>query len=119
MNLSQMLHDKTSPNKWMSDGIFQSLLENKKLEVVSESEYGYHCKYNNYGIHFCMDDSNDLLVIHFGKQSKDWIELEPTDDQINEMRSLLTKIELKVDLEAESGYIDHYYDNGVSRKDFY
>lgn len=114
----QTLHNLTSPNKEMPGDVFDLLMELAKLEHSSDTDYYFKSKHGNYEILFGTDGEH-VSVDTFGfKSNHGWVELEYTDAQFSAMKR---KIESVPDRREEQTdyYKDPYFENGVSRKDFY
>lgn len=109
----------TTPHWQIFKEVFSSLMSNVKFARLNENEFEYRGKHNNYEIGFGLINGNlDVDVFGF-THKKEWIELEPTDLQINEMKTILDKVDLKDIKEPDSRYVDYYKENGVNMRDFY
>lgn len=114
----QELFNLTAPTKQMPENVFLELINKAILEIHSENEFSFEAKHSNYEIDFYMSD-NQMHIECFGFNKNGWIELEPTDSQMEQMKSKLEAVEIVQDIEPDSGYIDYYFENGVSRENFY
>lgn len=119
---AQKLFNLTSPSKEMPGDVFEALLENAKLEHGSDTDYYFKSKHGSYEVLFGHDgETMSIDAFGFKNNSGYWIELEPTDTQINEMKRKLDNVEpFQYDFRKEyQKNIDLYFDNGVSRENFY
>lgn len=114
----QTLHNLTSPNKEMPGDVFEALMENAKLEHGSDTDYYFKSKHGNYEILFGTDGET-ISVDTFGfKHNKGWLELEPTNKQIDTMKRKIESVPDRREEQTDE-YKDPYYYNGVNRSDFY
>lgn len=116
------LFNLTSPSKEMPGNVFKQLLENAKLEHGSDTDYYFKSKHGNYEILFGFDgETMSVDIFGFKHNSGDWIELEPNDVQIDKMKRKLDNVEpFQYEFRKQyQKYIDPYFDNGVSRENFY
>lgn len=103
----------------MPGNVFEALLENAKLEHGSDTDYYFKSKHGNYEILFGFDgETMSIDTFGFKHNSGDWIELEPTEVQIDKMKRKIESVEPRIEYE-QTPYIDEYWENGVSRENFY
>lgn len=116
-SLSHKLFHATAPVKEMQPIIFEKLMENAVLSRNSDTDYSFTGKHGNYEIMFGFDGET-MSVDCFGFMQKDWIELDPTQDQYDSMKKKLESVEFEKEHEPLE-YKDPYFENGVNRLYFY
>lgn len=100
---------------------FNEILENVKLEYISDISWGYHYETKNICIDFYQDETGKNHIEQFCKKIKNvWVSLIPNDTQIKAMFDKLNATPYK-ETEKESfedrGDLYNYY--GVQIADFY
>lgn len=99
--------------------VFQQLMDNAILEHGSDTDYYFKSKHGNYEILFGTDGEHvSVDTFGFKHNSGNWIELEPKDKQIDAMKRKLDSVPDRREIETDE-YKDPYFENGISRNDFY
>lgn len=116
---AQQLFNLTSPTREMSSQIFEALMENARFERYSDTDYAFISKHGNYEINFGLIDGI-LDIDCFGFTHKtEWMELKPTDSQINAMKRKLDNVE-PYQYEFRKEYQKNImWENGHKPEDFY
>lgn len=112
-------------SKIMSNTVFESLMDKVVFDYGNGiNNFGFHAKFQNYEVTFFVCDSQNVSVEDFGvMKSGAWIQMYPTEKQIQKMQSIIdNKIENFPNYfdscESEES-VDLYDLYGVSREMFY
>jgi hypothetical protein len=105
----------------LDDASFLNLLENAKLEYLSDTSWAYSIETTTHCLDFYQDESGKNHLEQFCVNVDGvWFNLMATDKQLKLMFAKLEATPYKtVEKEFESGYIDWYDYNGVQPSDFY
>jgi len=100
---------------------FNEILENAKLDYMSDTSWGYSYESRNIALDFYQDETGKNHIEQFCQKVKNvWFELIPNDAQIKAMWDKLNSTpyrETERECFEDMGDLYNYY--GVKRADFY